>query len=104
MTLKQPTPEHAAMRPTFRYPYDFRGVLLVILACISWCGTTRPAAAQPAAVGEWSGVINWPIEAIHTAMLPTGKVLIWQSWMQSVGLWDPATQQWTPLKGDLDEY
>ena len=39
--------------------------------------------------------MNWPIEAIHATMLPTGKVMVWQSWTQSVGLWDPETEQFS---------
>ena len=63
---------------------------------VLWIGVSVPiATAQPTTQGEWSGVIDWPIEAIHAAMLPTGKVMIWQTWTQSVGLWDPATQQFS---------
>jgi hypothetical protein len=32
------------------------------------------------------------VEAIHMAMLPTGKVMFWQYDASSVGLWDPTTQ------------
>ena len=32
----------------------------------------------PEVVGQWSSVISVPIVAIHTHMLPNGKVLIWQ--------------------------
>ncbi len=54
------------------------------------------ASAQPASqVGDWTGVINWPIEAIHATLLPTGKVMVWQTWTDSIALWDPATQQFT---------
>jgi galactose oxidase len=35
------------------------------------------ACATPAAIGAWSGVIAWPIVGIHSAVLPTGKVLSW---------------------------
>jgi hypothetical protein len=35
------------------------------------------------------------VEAIHLAMLPTGRVLFWQYSASSVGLWDPVTQQFS---------
>ena len=54
-----------------------------------------PSRAQPPTIGQWTGVIDWPIEVIHAAMLPTGKVMIWQSWRESVGLWDPVTEQFS---------
>jgi hypothetical protein len=40
-------------------------------------------------------VQTWPVEAIHTTLLPTGKVMFWQSWNTSTGLWDPATNQFS---------
>lgn len=68
---------------------------------------TKSLAIAPEAtshlVGQWSSVFNLPIVAIHNALLPNGKVLIWDS----VGdlpaevyalhsttraiIWDPAT-------------
>jgi len=58
-------------------------VLTVVAACLLTVPTVR---AQTAVEGQWSGVLNWPVEAIHTVMLPTGKVLVWQTWRESVGL------------------
>jgi hypothetical protein len=66
-------------------------------------GTASPAAAaaipppgDPAEVGQWqTGKVVFPVTAIHAAMLPTGKVMIFtypigknsaEAW-----LWDPAT-------------
>jgi hypothetical protein len=59
------------------------------------------AAGEPAEIGRWdpSATIDFPVVAIHAAMLPTGKVMIFsypkspeqnsaQAW-----LWDPATGQ-----------
>lgn len=34
---------------------------------------------DPAVIGQWSRVIQWPHPAIHTHVLPTGKVLWWPS-------------------------
>ena len=30
-------------------------------------------------MGQWTGVQTWPVEAIHTTLLPTGKVMFWQT-------------------------
>jgi hypothetical protein len=53
--------------------------------------------AQSALLGQWTGVQTWPVEAIHTTLLPTGKVLFWQSWRESVGLWDPMASDSAPV-------
>ena len=57
------------------------------------------ASAQPSAVGQWTGVLPWGqgggIEAIHVHLLPTGKVMFWQTWRESIGLWDPVTQNFS---------
>lgn len=37
------------------------------------------AAADPAVSGVWSGVVDTPVVAVFTAMLPNGKVLMWDS-------------------------
>src|SRR5215218_10110294 len=37
------------------------------------------AAADPAVSGTWSGVINTPVVPVFNAMLPNGKVLMWDS-------------------------
>ena len=39
----------------------------------------------------WGSTPQTAIQAIHISMLPTGKVLFWQTWRESVGLWDPET-------------
>jgi hypothetical protein len=38
-----------------------------------------PAAANSYLVGQWSPVFNLPVVAIHNAVLPNGKVLMWDS-------------------------
>lgn len=46
--------------------------------------------------GQWQGVMNWPLVAIHTSVLPTGKVVTWQGHnadnMMETNIyeWDPA--------------
>src|SRR5690242_3084500 len=37
------------------------------------------AAAGPQDVGQWGPVVNWPVVAVHTALLANGKVLAYAS-------------------------
>jgi hypothetical protein len=68
-------------------------------ACIVTATLAAPLYAQPSVQGQWTGVFSWGtaggVEAIHMAMLPTGKVMFWQYSASSVGLWDPVTQQFS---------
>jgi hypothetical protein len=52
-----------------------------------------PQPPSPDQVGQWSGPFDWPIVAVHMALLPTGKVLASDG--QSLGtdarVWDPAS-------------
>ncbi len=41
-------------------------------------------------VGQWGGVMNWPLVAVHSNLLPNGKVLVWQDGV-AARIWDPAT-------------
>lgn len=72
-----------------------------LVALLSIASMTSPGklSAQSSVMGEWSSVFTWGqgggYEAIHTHMLPTGKVLFWQTWRESIGLWDPVTDQFT---------
>lgn len=50
--------------------------------------TTR--VVDPAKVGSWGMPIEWPHEAIHAVLLPTGKVLTFQGFFEQ-GVWDPQT-------------
>ncbi|MEM7624597.1 MAG: galactose oxidase-like domain-containing protein [Planctomycetota bacterium] len=65
-------------------------------SALALSGLVPCLAAQPASeIGSWSGVVDWPIEAIHSVMLPTGKVMVWQTWTDSIALWDPADGSFT---------
>jgi hypothetical protein len=46
-------------------------------AAVSLPFLNRGAQAGPAEVGEWSPVYEWPCVAIHSVMLPNGRVLTW---------------------------
>jgi hypothetical protein len=66
------------------------------------------AAAVEGDVGRWGPVENWPVVAVHTALLPNGKVLAYDSIDEEpteshtvhdrtrATVWDPVTGQHTP--------
>jgi hypothetical protein len=58
-----------------------------------------PQGLDPAVVGQWSDPVNWPAVAVHSQMLPTGKVLFWGYSDTPMRLWDPATGQLTTPGG-----
>jgi hypothetical protein len=47
--------------------------------------TSRAAVATPDQVGKWSAVYDWPVVAIHASLLPSGKVLAYDSVPGQVG-------------------
>jgi galactose oxidase-like protein/glyoxal oxidase-like protein/Kelch motif protein len=57
--------------------------------------SAAPASA-PSDVGQWSQVLDWPLVAVHEALMPDGQVLMWDAWefgaSPSARLWDPLTQ------------
>jgi hypothetical protein len=69
------------------------------LACVVIAVLDGPVRAQPSVNGQWTNVFSWGtaggVEAIHMAMLPTGKVMFWQYSASSIGLWDPMTAQFS---------
>jgi hypothetical protein len=52
---------------------------------------TTAQTVDQANVGQWSGVINLPENAVHAHVLPSGTVLYWPSWFGDAParLWDP---------------
>jgi galactose oxidase len=60
--------------------------------------STALAQADPAIVGAYSATLPTPFRAIHAHMLPTGKVMFWDSYDNAdhAQLWDPATGSFTP--------
>jgi hypothetical protein len=47
--------------------------------------------------GQWSSLMNWPIVAIHSILLNSGKLLIFDGWQQPEPtlVWDPSSQTFT---------
>jgi len=56
-----------------------------------------PVDAPASAVGVWEAPEDWPVIAIHMAVLPTGKVLAYSYPRGGAGanaqIWDPATRE-----------
>ena len=48
-------------------------------------------------IGQWSGVSNWPLVAVHANLLPTGDVLAWDGADQNGAafIWRPSTNTFT---------
>lgn len=46
--------------------------------------------------GQWTEVMPWPIVAIHTMLLPSGKVLAINR-IQTPQIWDPGTNEFTAV-------
>jgi len=45
--------------------------------------------------GQWSRPMKWPIVAVHTVLMPNGKVLMWDAWQREKSfarVWDPASK------------
>jgi len=55
-------------------------------------GAAGPPPPSPDQVGQWSGPFDWPIVAVHMALLPTGRILAsdGQDLGQNAVIWDPS--------------
>ncbi len=75
-----------------------------------------PALINPSIGGQWSNVTDWPLVAVHAALLPNGKVLAWDAtpddadddphttdnYTTRVTLWDPLTDTHVQTNNDTD--
>jgi len=54
---------------------------------------TNSTSTDPAVVGLWSQVLDWPLVAIHMNLMPNGKVLAWDDHTDATGaaVFDPST-------------
>jgi len=52
-----------------------------------------------ATTGEWSQKQNWPIVAVHSVLMPNGKVLIWDAWTfpTPARVWNPQNGAFTDV-------
>jgi len=79
----------------------------------------RPApetTMNPSVGGKWGAVYDWPLVAVHAALLPNGKVLAWDAtpddsdddphttdnYTTRVTLWDPQTNTHVSTNNDTD--
>ncbi len=77
---------------------------------------TPEPAINPSIGGRWSDVYDWPLVAVHAALLPNGKVLAWDAtpddsdddphttdnYTTRVTLWDPIANSHVPTNNDTD--
>ena len=63
---------------------------------VLWLGVFCRAQASPQ--GQWSALENWPTRAIHTTLLPDGRVFFFSYYNESLApnIWDPATNTFSP--------
>src|SRR5437762_8262583 len=71
-------------------------VLVLLAAAAVGRSVSVSTAADPAVVGQWSAVINWPAVGVHSHLLNTGRVLTWQTGSQAT-VFDPATGAFNAL-------
>jgi len=71
----------------------------------SAAGSQPAAAGDPAQDGRWSTPFSIPVIGIHSALLPTGKVMLWSRPLDGTGddraeawLWDPTKQPGDPQR------
>jgi hypothetical protein len=68
-----------------------------------WVDTTPFAAPGAATIGQWAGPFTWPLVAIHSSLMRTGEVLVWDGETYadlagpSVRLWNPSTGTFTAV-------
>jgi hypothetical protein len=71
-----------------------RSFLWIIVLLVTLAGARPWANAQnPAVVGQFSPLMNWPFNAVHAVLLANGKVLWWPSfaWGDKPQVWDPVS-------------
>lgn len=69
-------------------------------AAVAQPGPSEPIPADASTMGMWSSVKNWPLIAIHTVLLPDGRVLTYgarKGTGQQSGLFD--YDVWNPVAG-----
>jgi hypothetical protein len=67
----------------------------------TWSFTT----GDPAHLGDWSDVLDWPLVVLNVALLDNGDVLMWDGGADCIGspsatLWDPLSNTFTSVSVD----
>ena len=64
---------------------------------------TQPVGAvdDPAQSGQWSSVMSWPLVSVHTSLLPTGEVLVFDAYEYShtAYVWTPSSNTFRTYAG-----
>jgi hypothetical protein len=63
-------------------------------------GTSPPSVASNAVTpasspqGQWSALMNWPLVAVHSVLLKSGNLLVWDGWQapQPTSVWNATSQ------------
>ena len=85
----------------------FRGRLLFLLSIGLFAASLAARADDPAQVGSWSGVLSWPAVAVHSILLPDGRVLWFrgdESPLARTYVWDPASDSMASQELDADVF
>lgn len=77
----------------------FRAWRFAVMAVWAFTATAGAQSLDPAVAGQWTPVQNWPYSAVHTHLLPTGKVMFFSEFADGDNptLWDPQTNVITAL-------
>src|SRR5262245_4318129 len=69
-----------------------RAIVAILWMVGAGMGVCAPLNAQSSVAGQWSAVSTWPYRPIHAQLLPTGKVLFWDSYTHAdrPQLFDPS--------------
>ena len=73
-----------------------RGALATVLLLYVLAGAVR-CNAQATTQGQWSDVATWPTRAVHTTLLPDGRVFFVSYYTESLQphIWDPGSNTFT---------
>ena len=74
-----------------------RGASLFVLLLFCLVAVEVRGNAQASTQGQWSALANWPTRAIHTTLLPDGRVFFVSYYTESLQphIWDPGSNTFT---------
>ena len=78
-----------------KYSGRFLSALLSLFFLGSFLGTF---SGQTSPQGQWSALENWPTRAVHSTLLPDGRVFFVSYYNESLSpnIWDPVTNSFSP--------
>src|SRR5262249_18399475 len=66
--------------------------------------TVTVASSQAQLKGAWSGPFTWPFVAVHSVLMPTGKVLAWDLDNNVVQVWNPTADTFTDVTNVAENF